>query len=63
MAKKPKKSASTPKRDVGLADETTEQRIARLEREGAKLKREIESLRTDCEILKRAEAFFEKERK
>ena len=61
MAKKPKKSASASTQRVEPANETAEQRVARLEREIAKLKRENESLRTDREILKKAAAFFAKE--
>jgi hypothetical protein len=41
--------------------ETPEQRLARLEHENAKLRREIESLKVDREILKKAAAFFVKE--
>lgn len=43
------------------ADETTEQKLARLERENARLERENETLRIDREILKKAAAFFAKE--
>jgi transposase len=59
MAKKPKKSPPAP--GVVPASETAEQRLARLEREVAKLKKENESLRLDREILKKAAAFFAKE--
>jgi transposase len=43
------------------ADETAEQRVARLERENAALKKRIETLEMDREILKKAAAFFAKE--
>jgi len=43
------------------ANETSQQRVARLEREIQRLRKENESLRTDREILKKAAAFFAKE--
>jgi transposase len=46
---------------AGGANETPEQRIARLERELDRLRKENESLKTDREILKKAAAFFAKE--
>ena len=62
MAKKPKNRASNaPVRVVEPANETPAQRLSRLEREVAKLRKENESLRTDREILKKAAAFFAKE--
>ena len=61
MAKKPKKSTASSAKHVGPVNETAEQRVARLEREVAKLRRENESLWTDREILKKAAAFFAKE--
>ena len=48
---------------AGGANETPEQRIARLERELGLLRKENESLKTDREILKKAAAFFAKESK
>ena len=48
---------------AGGPSETTEQRIARLERELQQLRKENEALRTDKEILKKAAAFFAKESK
>ena len=48
---------------AGGADETAEQRMARLERENQQLRKENEALRTDKEILKKAAAFFAKESK
>jgi len=44
-----------------LKDETTKDRVARLERENAALRKENDSLRMDREILKKAAAFFAKE--
>jgi transposase len=59
MAKKSKKSA--PAQRTPPADETAEQRLARLERQVAKLEKENERLRMDREILKKAATFFAKE--
>src|SRR5688572_15774911 len=42
-------------------EETPEHKLARLERENAALQKEIDSLRMDREILKKAAAFFAKE--
>jgi transposase len=60
MAKKPKlaKGAGRPSPP---AEETTEQRLLRLERENATLRKENASLKEDREILKKAAAFFAKE--
>jgi transposase-like protein len=41
--------------------ESVEERAARLERENAVLRKEVDSLRMDREILKKAAAFFAKE--
>jgi transposase len=60
MAKKPKKNKASARPAV-LGDETTEQKLARLERENSKLRRENDSLKMDREILKKAAAFFAKE--
>lgn len=57
MPKRSKRSASSS----APVDETTEQRLARLERENAALRKENESLKTDREVLKKAAAFFAKE--
>ena len=46
---------------AGGANETPEQRVARLERELDRLRKENESLKTYREILKKAAAFFAKE--
>jgi transposase len=58
MAKSKKKSARAP---VPPGTETPEQKLARLERDNARLLKENESLRMDREILKKAAAFFAKE--
>lgn len=56
------KSKGKPKVSGALeAEETPEQRVARLERENAALRRENDTLRMDREILKKAAAFFAKE--
>jgi transposase-like protein len=60
MAKKGKARA----KDVAAgapAQESTPQRLARLERENARLQRENETLKMDKEILKKAAAFFARE--
>jgi transposase len=41
--------------------ESVEERTARLERENAALRKEVDALRMDREILKKAAAFFAKE--
>ena len=45
------------------ATETPQQKLARLERENAALRKEIDDLKVDKEILKKAAAFFVKESK
>jgi transposase len=60
MAKRPRK-AKASLAAVAPAGETAEQKLARLERENTALRKEVESLRTDREILKKAAAFFVKE--
>lgn len=59
----PKKSRKQRKADTAAqpGDESTEQRLARLERENQTLRKENDSLRMDREILKKAAAFFAKE--
>jgi transposase len=60
MARRPKKGKATL---PGLAPEgeSPVEKIARLERELAASRKEVDSLRTDREILKKAAAFFAKE--
>jgi transposase len=41
--------------------ETVQQKLARLERENAALRKEVEDLKLDKDILKKAAAFFAKE--
>ncbi len=65
MAKHRKRSARVVAAEKALdrvvANESVEQRLARLERENTALKKENEELKTDREILKKAAAFFAKE--
>ena len=55
----PSSSASRP--ESAPADETAEQRAERLERDNAKLRKQVEQLEMDKAILKKAAAFFAKE--
>jgi len=57
------RSKKVPIDVAGGANETPQQRMARLERENERLRKEVESLKTDREILKKAAAFFAKESK
>ena len=59
MSRAPKKAKASPKPPP--EGETPAQKIARLERELASSRKEIDSLRVDREILKKAAAFFAKE--
>jgi transposase len=63
MAKKTKKGKATAKSAPAAVpkDESAEDRATRLERENAALRKEVDSLRMDREILKKAAAFFVKE--
>ena len=45
------------------APETVQQKLARLERENAALRKEVDDLKLDKDILKKAAAFFAKESK
>ena len=56
-----RKKQATPTSTSVATTETPEQRIERIERENAKLRREVEQLKMDREILKKAAAFFAKE--
>jgi transposase len=58
MVKRAKAKATTKS---SSDDETPEQRVARLERENAALRKRVSSLEVDREILKKAAAFFAKE--
>lgn len=59
----PKKSTKQRKAETAaqLGNESTELKLARLERENQTLRKENDSLRMDREILKKAAAFFAKE--
>jgi transposase len=59
----PKKSRKQRKAETAakLGNESSEQKLARLEREVQALRKENDSLRMDREILKKAAAFFVKE--
>lgn len=61
MAKRPRKSRERGVPAAALKNETAEEAVARLERENAALRKEVDSLRMDREILKKAAAFFAKE--
>ena len=60
MPKKAKKEKLVH-RAAAPADETGAKKVARLERENADLRRKVDTLQTDREILKKAAAFFAKE--
>ena len=59
----PKKSRKQGKAETTAspAGESPEEKLARLERENQTLRKEVDSLRLDREILKKAAAFFAKE--
>lgn len=59
--KTPSRHASVVPRVPGAPEPTAEERADRLEREVQRLQKEIDSLRMDREILKKAAAFFAKE--
>jgi transposase-like protein len=61
MAKKKGRGTGKVVPATALKGESAEERAARLERENAALRKEVESLRMDREILKKAAAFFAKE--
>lgn len=56
-----RKKDPAPRRASMSATETQQEKLARLERENARLQREVDQLRMDREILKKAAAFFAKE--
>jgi transposase len=59
--KKPTKVARREVPAVITEAETEQAKIARLERENAALRKQVENLETDRAILKKAAAFFAKE--
>ncbi len=61
MARRKPKPAVAVTPLVPSAEETTEQKLARLEREIAALRKENADLKVDKDILKKAAAFFAKE--
>ncbi len=64
MAKKKSKKPGPElmaKPSDGAGEETVKAKVARLERENAHLRKEIEDLKMDRAILKKAAAFFAKE--
>jgi transposase len=65
MAKRKKRSARVVAAEKALdrlvTSEPADQRLARLERENAALRKENDDLKMDREILKKAAAFFAKE--
>lgn len=61
MGKPSRKPASTKAAAAPVCDETLQEKVARLERENALLRKENETLHMDRAILKKAAAFFAKE--
>jgi transposase len=55
------KRSRTKSERVTIAGETTAEKLARLEAENRALRKEVESLKMDRAILKKAAAFFAKE--
>lgn len=65
MARRRSRSKAAPRVAVSGASasptETAQQKLARLERENTALRKEVDDLKLDREILKKAAAFFAKE--
>jgi transposase len=61
VKKRPKKASSSKAAAAPVLGETLEEKVKRLERENAQLRKENESLEMDRAILKKAAAFFAKE--
>jgi transposase len=61
MRKRSKKSSSGKAAAAPVLGETLDEKVKRLERENAQLRKEKESLEMDRAILKKAAAFFAKE--
>ncbi len=61
MGKRLKKGSSSKAAAVPVVGETLEEKVQRLERENAQLRKERDALAVDKAILKKAAAFFAKE--
>jgi transposase-like protein len=61
MSKRSKKARTSKAAAAPGAAETLEEKVARLERENAELRKQRDSLEMDRAILKKAAAFFAKE--
>lgn len=65
MARRRSRSKAVPRVAVVATSasrtETVQQKLARLERENAALRKEVEDLKLDKDVLKKAAAFFVKE--
>jgi transposase len=61
MGKRSKKGSSSKAAAVPVTGETLEEKVQRLERENAQLRKERDALAMDKAILKKAAAFFAKE--
>jgi transposase len=61
MGKRSKKATSGKAAAAPISGETLEEKVGRLERENALLRKENDSLQMDRAILKKAAAFFAKE--
>lgn len=61
MARRSKKGSSSKAAAAPVVGETLEEKVQRLERENAQLRKERDALAMDKAILKKAAAFFAKE--